>query len=75
MQSSAMSAHSVSSGASHAAIAARVEALRSRHEALANKIEMEQGRPGSSEWYLRALKQQKLHLKDEIETLLSTTTH
>lgn len=73
MQSpSAVSANSVSSGASSAALAARVDALRSRHDALSNKIELEQGRPGSSDWYLRALKQQKLHLKDEIETLLSS---
>jgi hypothetical protein len=73
MQStSAVSANSVSSGATSAAIGARVEALRSRHEALSNKIEMEQGRSGSSDWYLRALKQQKLHLKEEIEALLSS---
>lgn len=73
MQStSAVSANSVSSGASTMAISARVEALRSRHEALSNKIELEQGRPGTSDWYLRALKQQKLHLKEEIETLLSS---
>jgi len=51
---------------SHAS-AARLEALKSRHSALSNKIELEQRRPGSSDWYLRALKQQKLHLKEVIE--------
>ena len=73
MQSpSAASATSVS-GATSAAIAARVEALRTRHEALSNKIVMEQSRPGSSDWYLRALKQQKLHLKEEIEELMTSS--
>lgn len=69
--SSAVSAVSIP-GATAAAIAARVEALRSRHEALSNKITLEQSRPGSSDWYLRALKQQKLHLKEEIEELMSS---
>ncbi len=73
MQSpSAASVSSVSSGATTAAILARVEALRARHEALSNKIVMEQSRPGSSDWYLRALKQQKLHLKEEIEDLMGS---
>lgn len=58
---------------SPAAVAARVQALRSRHEALSNKIELEQSRPGSSDWYLRALKTQKLHLKEEIEALVSSS--
>ncbi len=71
MQSHSLaSATSSVSGATAAAISARVEALRTRHEALSNKIEMEQSRPGSSDWYLRALKQQKLHLKEEIEDLM-----
>ena len=77
-----MQSHSVaSSSASNsthsnsAAVGARIEALRVRHEALSNKISMEQSRPGSSDWYLRALKTQKLHLKEEIESLLSTTSH
>lgn len=45
----------------------RLEALKARHTALSNKIDMEQRRPGSSDWYLRALKRQKLHLKETIE--------
>ena len=50
-----------------ASVSARLEALKARHMALSHKIESEQTRPGSSDWYLRALKQQKLHLKEEIE--------
>ena len=45
----------------------RLDALKSRHAALTNKIELEQGRPGSSDWYLKALKRQRLHLKEQIE--------
>ncbi len=47
--------------------ASHLEALQSRHRALAHKIELEQSRPGSSEWYIKALKRQKLHLKEQIE--------
>ncbi len=47
--------------------ASRLEALKARHVALSNKIEMEQGRPGASDWYLSALKRQKLSLKEQIE--------
>lgn len=67
MQSQTASAHSVSGTAT--AVIARLEALKARHTALSNKIEMEQNRPGTSDWYLRALKQQKLHLKEEIEQI------
>lgn len=49
--------------------AARKEALRSRHNALDNKIRMEQSRPGTSDWLLKALKRQKLHLKELIESV------
>ncbi len=48
-------------------VSARLEALKSRHTALSNKIELEQGRPGASDWYLRALKRQRLFLKEQIE--------
>lgn len=47
--------------------APRLEALQARHRALSHKIEIEQSRPGSSDWYLKALKRQKLHLKEQIE--------
>lgn len=50
-----------------ASVSAHLEALKARHVALSNKIESEQTRPGTSDWYLRALKQQKLFLKETIE--------
>lgn len=43
------------------------QALEARHSAISHKIEEEQTRPGASEWYLKALKRQKLHLKEQIE--------
>ena len=52
-----------------ASVAAHLEALKARHMALSNKIESEQTRPGSNDWYLRSLKTQKLHLKEEIEQI------
>jgi len=50
-----------SSSASH------IQALKARHRALSNKIELEQSRPGCSDWFLKSLKQQKLHVKQQIE--------
>jgi len=70
MQTPSLASANSVSGA-NPALLARVEALKARHTALSNKIELEQNRPGSSDWYLRALKQQKLHLKEEIEGLIS----
>ncbi len=43
------------------------QALEARHAAISSKIELEQTRPGASDWYLKALKRQKLHLKEQIE--------
>lgn len=43
------------------------QALEARHNAISHKIEEEQVRPGASDWYLKALKRQKLHLKEQIE--------
>ena len=40
--------------------------LRQKHEALSNKIENEQLRPGSDDLQVTALKRQKLLLKEEI---------
>lgn len=45
----------------------RRDALVSRHSAITHKIELEQGRPGASDWYLKALKRQRLYLKEQIE--------
>ncbi len=47
--------------------ASRIEALQARHRALSQKIELEQSRPGYNDWYIKALKQQKLHDKEQIE--------
>ncbi|PZQ46062.1 MAG: DUF465 domain-containing protein [Micavibrio aeruginosavorus] len=49
------------------ASASRLEALQTRHAAINSKIELEQGRPGSSEFLLSRLKRQRLHLKEQIE--------
>lgn len=55
------------------ALPSRLEALRTRHSALSTKIEREQGRVSADDWYLKDLKRQKLHLKEEIEVLRSGT--
>ncbi len=55
------------------ALPARVEALRARHSALSRKIESEQIRPSSSDWYLKDLKRQKLKIKEELEVLKDGT--
>lgn len=47
--------------------AAHREALEARHAAISHKIEVEQSRPGSSDWFLKSLKRQRLHLKEQIE--------
>lgn len=47
--------------------ASRLEALQARHSALSHKIEIEQSRPGSSDWLISSLKRQKLHLKEQME--------
>ena len=43
--------------------------LRAKHEALEEKIEQEQKRPGSDDLVIASMKRQKLHLKDEIAKL------
>lgn len=47
--------------------AAHLEALQARHSALSHKIEIEQSRPGASDWLLKSMKRQRLHLKEQIE--------
>ena len=46
---------------------AHLTALQARHKALSVKIEQEQTRPGGSDYLLRLLKRQKLHVKEQIE--------
>lgn len=74
MQSQTLASANVVSAPVSVPAAARLEALRARHAALSHKIEMEQNRPGTSDWYLKALKQQKLHLKEEIEGIVEATS-
>lgn len=45
----------------------RLESLQARHNALENKIRMEQSRPGSDGWFVSSLKRQRLHVKEQIE--------
>lgn len=74
MQSSQTLASAVTSAHVSSNVAARLDALKTRHEALSHKIDEEQRRPGTSDWYLRALKQQKLHLKEEIEGITDSVS-
>lgn len=48
----------------------RLDALRSRHEALSMRIEQELKHSAPSEHMVRQWKAQKLHLKDEMERLI-----
>lgn len=48
-------------------LSARVEALKSKHKHLSEKIELEQRRPFISENLLAELKREKLKLKEKIE--------
>ena len=43
--------------------------LRKKHEALSDRIEEEQRRPGSDDLQITALKREKLRLKEEISRL------
>lgn len=47
----------------------RLEALRTRHAILSGKLEDAQKSPSTTDFYLRQLKKEKLHLKEEIEGL------
>lgn len=49
----------------------RLEALKARHSVLSTKLEEEQRRPSTNDFYLRQLKKQKLMLKEQIEGLRS----
>ena len=47
--------------------ASHIQALQARHARLSQKIEMEQSKPGSSDWFIKSLKRQRLHVKEQIE--------
>jgi hypothetical protein len=48
----------------------RLKSLEARHAALSQKIEFEQSRPGANDWLLKALKRQRLHVKEQIEGIV-----
>ncbi len=48
---------------------AHLKALRKKHEELENLIHQENTRPAPNDQEIRRLKEQKLHLRDEIEKL------
>ncbi len=50
--------------------ASRLESLQARHSALSRKIEIEQARPGSSDWFVKSLKRQRLHVKEQMEGII-----
>lgn len=54
-------------GTSVTSPATRIEALRHKHALLKHRIEIMQGMPSTTDFYLRQLKKQKLMLKEEIE--------
>lgn len=45
--------------------------LRKKHQALSERIESEQLKPGSDDLSIKQMKVKKLHLKEEIERLSS----
>jgi hypothetical protein len=50
-----------------------LDQLRAKHEALSQKIEEEQKRPGSDDLVIASMKREKLQLKDEITRLSSAS--
>ena len=48
-----------------------VLALREKHASLSSKIEREQQHPSSNDAYIRKLKIEKLHVKEELESFSS----
>ncbi|MBC8824703.1 DUF465 domain-containing protein [Escherichia coli] len=54
---------------------ARIRELGSRHETLERTIEEAQRSPSIDTLQVKALKRQKLKLKEEIESLRQTTRH
>lgn len=51
-----------------------LDQLRQKHEALKVKIKEEERHPGANDLEIRAMKREKLHLKEAIQRL-SHTTH
>ncbi len=47
----------------------RIKALQTKHNVISSQLEEAQNSPSATDFYLRQLKKQKLHLKDELEGL------
>lgn len=50
-------------------VASHVEELRKKHQILSEAVEKEQRRPGSSDTQIKAMKREKLRIKEEISRL------
>lgn len=50
-------------------VASHVEELRKKHQVLSETVEREQRSPGSSDMQIKAMKREKLRLKEEISRL------
>lgn len=50
-------------------VASHVEELRKKHQLLSDAVEREQRSPGSSDTQIKAMKREKLRLKEEIVRL------
>jgi len=50
-------------------VSSHLEELKRKHEALSEKVEVEQRSPGSSDLDVAEMKKEKLRLKEEIERL------
>lgn len=57
----------------NSAYISRIKALRNKHALLSERIEKEQSRPSTTDFYLRQLKKQKLLLKDKLEGVLQAS--
>ncbi|MBI1328009.1 MAG: DUF465 domain-containing protein [Alphaproteobacteria bacterium] len=53
-------------------VKSRLEALKSRHAELEEKLHTESLKPSVSDFYLKQIKRMKLQLKDEIENIAAT---
>ncbi len=56
-------------------LSSHLSELRRKHAVLEDKIEVEARSPGSSDLEIKALKREKLRLKEEITKLSSQTVH
>ncbi|MCD8494084.1 MAG: DUF465 domain-containing protein [Alphaproteobacteria bacterium] len=50
----------------------RLEALKAKHYAIAERLETAMKRPGMADYYLKQLKKQKLQLKDSIQQFMES---